>query len=170
MKNRNSNIIVLLISIIIIESLILVPKGLSIDNVKYIITTILLGWAAFCDIRTKLIPDICWILMGITGVINFLLPTDNSITDILFGGLTILIILGSISLFSHGTMGFGDVKLLSSMGLVLGFAEIWTILFYAAILSSIIGIIFVAVKKAKIKEKLAFAPFIFIAMFINILI
>ena len=77
-------------------------------------------------------------------------------------GLAIFII---AFFLSKGLLGEGDVKLISSLGLIIGFPAILNLILY----SSIISLIVIFNKKKRKAQVLPFAPFLSIA-FIFILI
>lgn len=89
---------------------------------KFIMLFILLSWAAYRDIKDRIIPD--WIPCCIA-VMSLILPGMPNITGVLacvplfIAGLTI------------GGIGGGDIKLTGACGLVLGFCRTFVGLFAA---------------------------------------
>ena len=61
-------------------------------------------------------------------------------------------------------MGLGDVKLALLLGLVLGWPKILVAYFIAFLTGAGIGVILVLSKKKRLKDKIAFGPFLLIAM------
>lgn len=61
-------------------------------------------------------------------------------------------------------MGFGDVKFVFIMGLLLGFPNILVALFIAFISGAIIGVALVGLHNKHIKDKVPFAPFLLIGL------
>jgi len=57
-------------------------------------------------------------------------------------------------------MGFGDVKLAFLMGLVLGFPKIVVAFYLAFLTGAFVGVILILLGKAKLKQKIAFGPFL----------
>jgi len=57
-------------------------------------------------------------------------------------------------------MGWGDVKLVGLMGLVLGFPKILVALFFAFLTGAVIGGILVLIGRKKIRSRIAFGPFL----------
>ncbi|MDD3919216.1 MAG: prepilin peptidase [Candidatus Pacebacteria bacterium] len=69
--------------------------------------------------------------------------------------------------FSEGkAMGFGDVKLVIFLGLILGFPKILPALFIAFGTGAIVGLIMMALKKKGIKSEIPFGPFLVLGTFI----
>jgi prepilin signal peptidase PulO-like enzyme (type II secretory pathway) len=61
-------------------------------------------------------------------------------------------------------MGLGDVKLALLLGLVLGWPKILVAYFIAFLTGSLIGVILILSKKKRLKDKIAFGPFLLAAM------
>ena len=75
-----------------------------------------------------------------------------------------------IFLISRGTwLGFGDVKLVFLMGLILGFPNILAALFLAFFFGAIIGIGLIIFGKKKLKSEIPFGPFLITGTFIAML-
>ena len=69
--------------------------------------------------------------------------------------------------FSEGkAMGFGDVKLVIFLGLLLGFPKILPALFIAFAVGAIIGLLMMAFKKRGMKSEIPFGPFLVFGTFI----
>lgn len=66
-------------------------------------------------------------------------------------------------------MGEGDIEIAAVCGLFLGVKGILLGLFLAIVLGGVIGIIVLALKLKKAKEKIAFGPFIAIGSLISML-
>lgn len=85
----------------------------------------------------------------------------------LFPALVSFLFFGLIWLISKGKwMGFGDVKLGAFLGLLLGWPQIFLALFLSFGLGAILGIVLIIFKKASLKSKIPFAPFLIIGSFI----
>mgnify|MGYP001580032107 FL=1 len=70
-------------------------------------------------------------------------------------------IFGLIILISRGrAMGLGDLKLVASLGLIFGWPDILIVLFLAFIIGALVGVIFLVLKKKKIKDMVPFGPFL----------
>ena len=73
----------------------------------------------------------------------------------------------AIFLISRGRwLGFGDVKLVFFLGLLLGFPDTLIALFLAFLFGAIIGIGLIALEKKSLKSEVPFAPFLVIGTFI----
>lgn len=77
-------------------------------------------------------------------------------------GLLLLLVLTLIT--RHG-IGYGDVKLFAWLGLCLGMADLYYVLFYSVLFTAVAGIFLLLFKKADKKKKLPFAPFVFMGSY-----
>jgi leader peptidase (prepilin peptidase)/N-methyltransferase len=113
------------------------------------------------DFEHQIIPDDL-VYLGITFVIisNLKSPVGS-----LLAGLTSASILLLIHLITKGKgMGLGDVKFAVLGGMIVGLklSLIW--LFLAFLTGAVIGIILIIGKKADLKSKIAFGPFLVITI------
>lgn len=73
-------------------------------------------------------------------------------------------------LFTKGKgMGFGDVKLVVPLALLLGAQKMVVCLFLAFILGAIVGIILIAFGKGKLKTAIPFGPFLIVSTAVSLL-
>lgn len=133
--------------------------------VFYWIIASLLIIAFIYDLKHFIIPDRITFL-GILLVLMFRIK-DATYLEAAFGAMLFFL---AIYLISRGKwMGFGDVKLAFLMGLLLGFPNILTALFFSFMIGAIAGIGLIAAKKKKLKSEVPFGPFLvagtFIALF-----
>lgn len=128
--------------------------------------------ALIIDFKMKLIPDTSVIVIFILGVINAVLNYSNALNYIygfLIGGcLFYLISIFSKLVFKKEGMGFGDVKLVAAIGLLVGYKSIFAISLLAFVLSAVISLILIILNKAKFSSYIAFGPFIVVATIIVI--
>jgi prepilin signal peptidase PulO-like enzyme (type II secretory pathway) len=85
----------------------------------------------------------------------------------LFSAILVSAFFLTIVLISGGKwLGFGDVKLVFFLGLLLGFPNILVAFFFSFFLGAIIGIGLVIVKKKTLKSEIPFGPFLVSGTFI----
>ncbi|NMA60692.1 MAG: prepilin peptidase, partial [Firmicutes bacterium] len=65
-----------------------------------------------------------------------------------------------IVLISRGGMGMGDAKLMAMIGAFLGWKNVFFVLFWASVLGSIGGILFLYFTKQDRKTPIPFGPFL----------
>lgn len=119
------------------------------------------------DLEHQIIPDeLSWavLLLG-------LFTVHGSPFTALFSGLFASLLLLTIHLITKGKgMGLGDVKLAIALGIWLGWSDSLTWLITSFILGGIISAILLLLRKANLKTKIAFGPFLIIAFWILLLI
>lgn len=126
------------------------------------------------DFKKKIIPDTLTITIIILGIIKIIFFKEN-LENKLIGMGTYPILFNFLygygeKIFKKEVVGFGDVKLLSSIGFYIGyFGLIAFIIYYNIIflISPIYGVIYKNIYK---KEEIPFAPVIILATFIFIII
>lgn len=142
----------------------------SIDyftNWQTAIVYLILLSISFFDIKTKIIPDEFIDLILFIGLLNLTISATGSsqlnylivldrIIGLTLGGLTLL----TIAVMSDGGVGGGDIKLLASIGMLVGKIKILEIAIGVLLMASAI----ILIKGIfKTKSSTAFAPFIAIA-------
>ena len=115
--------------------------------------------ALITDINHMIIPDTSSILLLISGILNVLFnfSKDTIISSILgmilgFGILFVINFVFELITKTEG-FGFGDMKLLGSIGLLVGVKSIVVIFFESIIISSIVGVVYIIYKKIMQKRK-----------------
>lgn len=118
------------------------------------------------DLEHKIIPD-QFVFFGIfTSFIYLLIKFDgHMLFSGVFAGFTVASFLILIHLFTKGKgMGLGDVKFAVFGGMFIGLKllSIWLLL--AFLTGGIVGSILILGKKAKMKDQIAFGPFLILAL------
>ena len=108
-------------------------------------------------------PAICFGLL--------LIPVTHLATPWTFlaGGALGFAVLFLIAVLSPGAMGMGDVKLTIFLGIIVGYPEIVIVLFLAFVSGGLIAGILLAFKKIKLKDRIAFGPYLALAGLITML-
>ncbi|OGM33064.1 hypothetical protein A2803_03020 [Candidatus Woesebacteria bacterium RIFCSPHIGHO2_01_FULL_44_21] len=134
----------------------------------FVMTTVLVA-IFIIDLEHQYIPDS--LVFGLLLlVIGLLAGTSNPMLfSYLAVGLGVSVFLLLLHLLTLGRgMGLGDVKLALALGTILGFplAVVW--MFSSFILGAILGLMLIAVGKAKFKQKIAFGPFMVAGFFMTL--
>jgi len=134
----------------------------------YIIITGYLIILTIIDIRKKVIPDIIVIYILITGLFFNIIEINGfvNIFDGIVGAITAGLLSYFIYYFSNENFGEGDIKLLMALGLCMGPKDIVILLFFSCLLGGFLPMILRIIKTLKIKSKIAFVPYIFLAFLI----
>lgn len=154
--------------------------NISLDFFKYA-SLIPMLLSAFCiDLKLQIIPNRLTLTIFETGLLftflNVVMNTGtgintitNSVLGMLVGGGIFLIITAVGGLIAgKEAMGFGDVKLMAALGLMLGWLNIIIVSVIAFLLAAIISIGILIVKRKNFNDYIPFGPFIVVATFIVI--
>lgn len=136
----------------------------------------LIGWALssilvmviFIDIDHKLIFDRFSVFVILLAVVYHIYVSEISLYNIGLGFLIGGGILFVISLL--GAMGGGDIKIMASFGLLLGFPKVVLALYLSFIIGGIISLIYIIICKIrsqKINREIPFGPYLCIGTWIT---
>ncbi|MEK7472960.1 MAG: prepilin peptidase [Patescibacteria group bacterium] len=143
-----------------------VVAWLFFGNLAFVILFFLTLCIFIIDLEHQIIPDeLTWIILLLGLIAN-----SQSPMTVLFSAFFLSLLLLFLYLITSGRgMGLGDVKLAVALGLWLGLEKgiIWLIL--AFIIGGIVASILLLLKKAKLKTKIAFGPFLIIAFWLILL-
>lgn len=151
----------------------------NLNLIKYLCLTPMLLSAFVIDYKKQIIPNrLNLTIFEIGIVIAFLFGFSNvAITiDMLLGmvtGAIIFLIISFIGRLIYGTkdtIGAGDIKFISAIGLYFGFANTIVISIMAFLIGAIIAIALIISKKKKASEYMSFGPSIVIAVFISMFV
>ena len=141
--------------------------------INLMIVFTVLAAAAGIDYKKQIIPNRL-ILAGLACRVillgaEFIMYPDTarqsllmSCAGMLFGLLLLLI----LSFLTRRGIGYGDVKLFAWLGLCIGVMDLYNVLFYSVLFAAITGIFLLAAKKADKKQKMPFAPFVFMGSYV----
>lgn len=131
-------------------------------------------------ILTLLIIKIDFKKLYIPNILNFLFLIGvifykgNEIETSVIGAgiypLPLIILYGYISdLLKKEVIGFGDIKLMISIGYLLGYTDFYKLYFFyfiAFLLGGIYGVILLIIKKKNREVQMPFSPFLILALYI----
>lgn len=145
---------------------------ISIVTIVPCITALILAFIT--DIKYMIIPDTSSIVIILSAIINLIYnySSENLISSILgfiIGGVTLFVIDYIFKLVTKSDgFGYGDMKLLASIGLYLGYKSIIVIMILSIFISAIFSLIYLVSKKIKAIKKvyIPFGPFIVISTLI----
>lgn len=155
----------------ILYLLIYLKFGLTIIALKYFVLASILIVIGMIDYDTQFVFTKTTVFGGVIGVIFTIVQAVIYKDDVINFALGTLIgagIIGLIVLLTKG-MGEGDIEIAAVCGLFLGIKGIILSLFLAIVIGGITGIVILALKLKKAKDKIAFGPFIAIGSLISML-
>lgn len=150
----------------------------NLDLIKYLIISPMLVSAFVIDYKHQIIPNRLNLTLFEIGIIFAFLYglSDVAITFNLLlgmvtgGGIFLLITVIGGLIYGKEAMGFGDVKLMASLGLLFGLSNIIVITLLSFLIGAILSVLLLITKIKKSSEYIPFGPFIVIATFISIYI
>lgn len=141
-------------------------KGFSLRGLLACFVTSIFLVIAVIDFRTFLIPEgLCYAIF-VLGVLETILDWENwSLHVIGFGAVSLFLLL--IHLMNKNWLGGGDVRLMATAGLFLGWKNIVLGLVLGCILGSVIHLL--RMKISHVGRTLSFGPYLVAGMFLSML-
>lgn len=172
----------LMVTVAILYMVTLYFNGLNIEFFKYIVVIPMLISAFMIDLKLQIIPnrltltifEVGLVFTFISGLTNMNIGigifTDNLLGMIVGGGIFLLITLIGGLIAGKEAMGFGDVKLMGALGLIIGWKNIIIVSVLSFLLAAIVSIVILLSKKKKANEYIPFGPFIVLSTILTIFI
>ncbi len=168
----------LIYPVAIIYVCLLYKFGMTLQLLEYLTLTPMFISVFVIDYRKQIIPnrlsltifEVSLVFTFIFGLTNFNLFIDK-IYGLLFGGGVFLIItlVGGL-IAGKDAMGYGDVKLMTGLGLAFGLINTIMLSVLSFLLGAIISILLLLSKKKKGSEYIPFGPFIIISAIVIIFV
>ena len=177
-KDTDANYTIMLITCVIYVALLrVIGMGDIIELLQFMILTPMLISALCIDYKFQIIPNRLTLTMlevGLAfsffrGINNLNIAVEMWIGMLLGAGIFLMLTFIGNLVFRKKTMGFGDVKIMGTLGLFFGWRNIIAIsilAFFIAAIYSIVLIIKRKIKKQEISEFIPFGPFIVLAAFV----
>lgn len=144
--------------------------GLTLDFLKFAVLTLILTVISWKDIKTKTISNGTILILFVSGLIFLFLTMNVSyIIDAVGAAVVVFALMSFASFLSKGSIGMGDVKLLSVVTLYIGSMGIFNMLFLSTLLAGLYSIGLLVFKKAERKSTIPFAPFITLGLLLTII-
>ena len=178
LKTSNTNYTIMILTCVLYIALLrVIGMGDIIELLQFLILTPMLITAFCIDYKLQIIPNRLTLTMLEVGIsfsffrgINNLNIAVEMWLGMLLGAVIFLVLtyLGNL-IFRKETMGFGDVKLMGTLGLFFGWRNIIAITVLAFLIAAIYSIYLIIknkIKKTELGEFIPFGPFIVLAAFI----
>lgn len=139
-----------------------------ISVIFYLLIYSLLVLIFIIDLEHQIIPDTL-VFYGIIFVLIYFVLINSYFFPNIFAGFFASSLLMLIHLFTRGRgMGLGDVKFAVLGGMIMGlnFFLVW--LFASFLTGGMVGIILILGRRAGLKDKIAFGPFLVIGLVITV--
>jgi prepilin signal peptidase PulO-like enzyme (type II secretory pathway) len=117
------------------------------------------------DWEHQIIPDSLVFILLILTFVKYFAYNDTGIYGAILTGLLSALFLLMLHIVTKGKgMGLGDVKFAVFGGLFLGSEKVFLWFLFAFLTGALYGIILISVRKAKLKDHVAFGPFLIISL------
>lgn len=134
--------------------------GFQSQTLHYIVLFCALLTASLIDLDHQIIPDqISLFLVGV-GLLLQALHSTGALIDGVIGGLLGGGLLLVLAVLSKGGMGGGDVKLITGIGIFLGWKLLLVCLFFSFVMGSLVGLGLILAKNKDMKTAVPFGPFL----------
>lgn len=159
----------------VVFTVLFIFYGFSVPFAAFAYLMTILIAVFFIDIRHRIIPN-GLVAAGLAGgvvffVINCIRPFEEILGDGkwwtplagLFPGSVFLLLVATLGSFIYKTddvMGMGDVKLMASVGIFLGWRLCLAALFISVIMGGLVSIFLILFRFKKRRDTVAFGPFI----------
>jgi Flp pilus assembly protein protease CpaA len=164
--NLNMGIGVALFVIIAIAGYMLL--GFTIEYLIYLCALSPMIVMAIQDIKEHYFSnEFVWLMLAF-GII--LIPTNPfvSLLNVLLGVALLGGGMAGLSVITKGQIGMGDAKLFAILALYFGAKSAFMILMYSLILSAIVSLVLITVKRAGRKTEIPFVPFIALGVIVEL--
>ena len=152
---------------LILYNLLIYMQGFSYVTMLYAFCIFSLAIVFSIDYRYQLIPDECHIIIIAVALINIgfnlNLWYEYFIGAVIGGGSFYLLGMLALLIYKKEGRGFGDVKLMASLGLLFGIKKILVITILSFAIGAVISIILMIFRFKKMDSYIPFGPFIVIA-------
>ncbi len=147
-----------------------------IQPVFWLSVGLLLLLITVVDWRAMIIPDWAVLTLAVSTLVYRILlvtwgvyqPAD--LARSLFGAwLALMIFLGLWLITRRRGLGFGDVKLVFPLALIVGWPQVWVALFLSFVIGAVVGVGLILAGKAKFGRPLPFGPFLVIGTLLSLL-
>ncbi len=139
-------------------------QGTTLNSLFILFIFLILEAIFIIDFEFQIIPDEL-IFIGLVVSFIYYLYISNPLFNNLAAGFISSSFLALIFIFTKGRgMGLGDVKFAVWGGMLVGIGNLFVWMMLAFSLGAIIGIILILFKNAGFKDKIAFGPFLVIAI------
>ena len=153
-----------MISIVIELSLYFFGK--QSELIVYILPIIpLLCIHSYIDFKINELPNLITYTLIIFGLGRCIM-NDNFKQNIMIA--IVILLVGAMLSFGLGKIGFGDIKVIIGLGLLLNYIPLMNVLIYACIFT----IIYICIHNIKIKhieKETAFGPFIYMGLYVYLM-
>lgn len=142
---------------------------------KATITLLCLVGAGCFDFRQKRIPNFFPVLLALSAVVllasGVIAQRDNAVVQITSSAIASIgcgVVLVLAAVITKEGIGFGDIKLICAVALMMGMYVVLETIFFGAVCCSVFTIVVLIGKKDKNSKSVPFAPFLLIGYIVTL--
>ena len=149
----------------VLGTLAIIMYGLTVQGIAFSIITCILIEIAIVDYKTMEISDLVSLMIAVIGIA--LMIYDESYIPSLIGMVCVSLPFLVFALLK--TMGFGDVKLMAAVGLLLGYKGVLLAAFFGIVIGSVAAAVMKIKNTKGWKSEIAFGPYLCVGTYISML-
>ena len=149
----------------VLGTLAIIMYGLTVQGIAFSIITCILTEIAIVDYKTMEISDLASLMIAVIGIA--LMIYDESYIPSLIGMVCVSLPFLVLALLK--TMGFGDVKLMAAVGLLLGYKGVLLAAFFGIVIGSVAAAVMKIKNTKGWKSEIAFGPYLCVGTYISML-
>lgn len=134
------------------------------------ITITILITSCCIDFEYKILPNKYNVAVACLGMINLIINLRHDFMPYVISSISLFLLFLFLALITGGSIGMGDVKLMSALGLFIHYTLIPELLIYAFMSGGIVSIFLLATKIKSKKDKIAFGPYLVLGAMVVILL
>lgn len=178
-KNAKQIVLLAVLSLLCsaLSFVLLEDSLLTLQFVKFVTVLLVLFSALLIDYKLHIIPNfLVFVLLGVGLVslgVEFFTNRQQVLYSLIasFSGLAVcLVVFYILARLTKNGMGFGDVKLISAIGFVLGLSHTIALVMFSLIVCCVVAIFLMLTKKKNRNDSLPFAPFMFFGYYLHLLL
>jgi leader peptidase (prepilin peptidase)/N-methyltransferase len=124
------------------------------------VTAVILFAISFTDAKRRKIPNILIMALLVVGIASMWVWPEIHTVERLIGIFIISVPLCIVAAISPGSLGGGDIKLVASAGLLLGWKGALAAFLVAALVGGVYSVFLLFSRKKSLKDSFAFGPFL----------
>lgn len=169
-ENYKQHVVVIALSLccMITAFLIVSGKDFNINAIRHIALMFGLLSVFIIDYKTHLIPNVLIVILFIIGLLilipEFVFYRNTFVSKLLssvIGLLCCIVLFYILSRLTKEGIGMGDVKLIATMGWLIGIADTLLITTISLFVCAVVASISMCVKKKNVHDQVPFGPFMF---------
>lgn len=141
----------------------------DINTMIYIMATTLIFVSVVSDIYDKTLPIEYYLSIIPVIIVKAVIIPESFFSKELLLNLTTIVVLIAVGYVFRASLGFGDIFLLITLTLLIGYGVTIVLILMALVLTSVSGLFMIVMGKANRRSQLPFTPFVLVAYIVYLL-